>query len=74
MQEKISIFIKNSIFEPIPMLAPPLSGSSGTNGGRTWILISVFLISPLRRFVAVHVIVKLAASVKSPSLLKVVPP
>ena len=56
------------------MLAPPLSGSSGTNGGRTWILISVVLDSPLRRFVAIHVIVKLAASVKSPSLLKVSPP
>ena len=56
------------------MLAPPLSGSSGTNGGRIWILISVFLDSPLRRFVAIHEIVKLAASVNSPSLVKVSPP
>ena len=56
------------------MLAPPLSGSSGTNGGRTWILISVLFDSPLRRFVAIHVIVKLAASLNSPSLLKGVSP
>ena len=56
------------------MLAPPLSGSSGTNGGRTWILISLLFVSPLRRFVAIHEIVKLAAVVKSPSLLKVSSP